>query len=279
MIDPSIETELRAVLEDVPPVNHAFGYGSGVLPQPLRDDEGPSASARDHAATGSVVDFVFAVDDPRAWHRRNMAMNPSHYAPHLRALGGGTVAALADRVGAGVHYNTLIPWTKTIHPSARLAPTTFKYGVVSVNAMCDDLVNWRHMFVAGRMQKPVVALGGAIDPRVTAAQSINARSALAAALLLLPEEFSREDLLGSLCGLSYAGDVRVALGAEDVDKVRRIATGSERGLMEMYRDAVKVVGSDLAGLTMGRGGAPVPTPNLPAARSALPRRQMISAGR
>ena len=70
MIDPSIETELRAVLDNVPPVNHAFGYGSGVLPQPLRDDEGPSASARDHAATGSVVDFVFAVDDPRAWHRR-----------------------------------------------------------------------------------------------------------------------------------------------------------------------------------------------------------------
>ena len=108
MIDPSIETELRAVLDDVPPVNHAFGYGSGVLPQPLRDDEGPSASARDHAAMGSVVDFVFAVDDPRAWHRRNMTMNPSHYAPHLRALGGGTVAALADRVGAGVHYNTLL---------------------------------------------------------------------------------------------------------------------------------------------------------------------------
>lgn len=267
MIDPSIETELRAVLEDVPPVNHAFGYGSGVLPQPLRDDEGPSASARDHAATGSVVDFVFAVDDPRAWHRRNMAMNPSHYAPHLRALGGGTVAALADRVGAGVHYNTLIPWTKT-SASARLAPTTFKYGVVSVNAMCDDLVNWRHMFVAGRMQKPVVALG-APDPRVTAAQSINARSALAAALLLLPEEFSRGDLLASLCGLSYSGDVRVALGAEDVDKVRRIATGSERGLMEMYRDAVKVVGSDLAGLTMGRGGEVWSRDGSPAARSAL----------
>ena len=105
MIDPSIETELRAVLDDVPPVNHAFGYGSGVLPQPLRDDEGPSASARDHAATGSVVDFVFAVDDPRAWHRRNMTMNPSHYAPHLRALGDPLDVRWRDvLVGAEVEH-------------------------------------------------------------------------------------------------------------------------------------------------------------------------------
>ena len=65
----------------------------------------------------------------------------------------------------------------------------------------------------------VVALGRP-DPRVTAAQTINARSALAAALLLLPEEFSREDLLASLCGLSYAGDVRVTLGAAEVVHAR-----------------------------------------------------------
>jgi hypothetical protein len=60
-----------------------------------------------------VVDFVFAVDDPYEWHRANMRLNPSHYAPHLRALGGWAVAALADGVGAGVHYNTLIPWTRS----------------------------------------------------------------------------------------------------------------------------------------------------------------------
>ena len=152
----------------------------------------------------------------------------------------------------------------------RLAPTTFKYGVVSVNAMCDDLVNWRHMFVAGRMQKPVVALGGAIGPAGDGG-AIDKRPVRARrrAPPLRRGVLPRGPPRATLCGLSYAGDVRVALGAEDVDKVRRIATGSERGLMEMYRDAVKVVGSDLAGLTMGRGGEVWSRDGSPAARSAL----------
>ena len=272
MIDPSIETELRAVLDDVPPVNHAFGYGSGVLPQPRDADGSPSASGRsdNNAAKGSVVDFVFAVDDPYEWHRANMRLNPSHYAPHLRTLGGWAVAALADGVGAGVHYNTLIPWTKSSSSpgSSGFAPEMFKYGVVSVNSMCDDLTNWRHMFVAGRMQKPVATLG-APDPRVTAAQATNANAALAAALLFLPEKFTSRDLAAKLCGLSYTGDVRVMFGAEALDKVARIAAGSEVGLMEMYRDAREEIGLGLAGLTSGRGGEVWHQDIRPGARSAL----------
>lgn len=82
------QTELRSVLDGLPPVQHAFGYGSGVMPQPHRENKnyggelgGPARRA------GSVVDFVFAVDSPLEWHAENMALNPHHYAAHLRMLG------------------------------------------------------------------------------------------------------------------------------------------------------------------------------------------------
>lgn len=84
------QAELCSVLDGLPPVQHAFGYGSGVMPQPLeskkysgRNETGGGEAQR----AGSVVDFVFAVDSPLEWHAENMALNPHHYAGHLRMLG------------------------------------------------------------------------------------------------------------------------------------------------------------------------------------------------
>jgi translocator assembly and maintenance protein 41 len=99
-------SELRFVLDDLPPVQHAFGYGSGVMPQP-HANKGGDESDRDKYVhndgttstaalseqrvlrAGSVVDFVFAVESPQQWHAENMALNPHHYACHLRMLGRG----------------------------------------------------------------------------------------------------------------------------------------------------------------------------------------------
>ncbi len=47
-------------------------------------------------------------------------------------------------------------------------------------------------------------------------------------LLPLPQ-----DLLHSICGISYSGDVRMGL-AEDSKKVHRIVSGSEAGLRQLY---------------------------------------------
>ena len=87
------QAELRSVLDSLPRVQHAFGYGSGVMPQPPRggasseERRGPDGGGDGKARAGSVVDFVFAVDDPLEWHAENMEVNPHHYAGHLRMLG------------------------------------------------------------------------------------------------------------------------------------------------------------------------------------------------
>ena len=51
-----------------------------------------------------------------------------------------------------------------------------------------------------------------------ASNARNLRAALTAALLLLPETFNDQQLLETIVGLSYTGDVRMGL-AEDNRKV------------------------------------------------------------
>ena len=59
-----------ALLRSFPEVALAFGYGSGVFSQVGGDESSSSA----------MVDFIFAVDDPAEWHRRNLALNRPHYS-------------------------------------------------------------------------------------------------------------------------------------------------------------------------------------------------------
>jgi len=294
MTTPSRES-LGVVLNDLPPVVHAFAYGSAVFPQPasssssepssspVRDGEtrAPRASSPPSTSrpSGSVVDYVLAVDAPDEWHAANMAANPSHYAAHLRLLGARSPGWIADRVGVGVHYNTLLPWPCTTmrpHDGARL----YKYGVVSVEALTRDLTRWSDLFVAGRMQKPTTTLttttaAFAADASLRAASEANLRAALAAALLMLPETFSTRELHETLCGLSYEGDVRTAFGAEDVGKIPRVAAGSRAGLREMYADAIArfrsnpAIGLTAVGTSVDRGDCDWGQDKSAAARSAL----------
>ncbi len=96
-----------------------------------------------------------------------------------------------------------------------------KYGVVSVKTLIDDLLNWRSLYVSGRMHKPVRILkfpsssnssstgtaaaqllgGGQSSPSpldagdaIKEASNENLRHALRAALLLLPATFSERTL-------------------------------------------------------------------------------------
>lgn len=59
-----------------------------------------------------------------------------------------------------------------------------KYGVVGLPAVLQDLHHWSHLYVGGRLHKPVALLEQA-DEAATAAYQHNLRSALATALLLL----------------------------------------------------------------------------------------------
>ena len=70
------------------------------------------------------------------------------------------------------------------------APQVIKYGVVELRHLLRDLQGWRHLYISGRMQKPVTTMQS--SPQVADAQQQNLRSALTAALLLLPGAFSTE---------------------------------------------------------------------------------------
>ncbi|KAK9791826.1 hypothetical protein WJX73_002444 [Symbiochloris irregularis] len=94
---------LRDVLQLLPRVRHAFAYGSAVHLQP-----GLYAPER---AQQQLVDFIMAVDDTDAWHKQNIERNRSHYSC-LAAFGPRAVLFNADQIGAGVHFNTAIPWGK-----------------------------------------------------------------------------------------------------------------------------------------------------------------------
>lgn len=97
-----------------------------------------------------------------------------------------------------------------------------KYGVVSMQALQRDLLTWDTLYLAGRLHKPVQVLGA--HSAVETAQARNLEGAVRAALLLLPEKFTLRELLGTLCTLSYSGDVRMGF-AEDSRKVERIVEG------------------------------------------------------
>lgn len=143
---------LHSVLRDFPAVDHAFAYGSGVFTQPglyeaPRDGAGGGESTSGVSGGSSagaqadrpMLDFIFAVEDPVAWHEevrcnaaaaaltcawprhdlpadllppsavQNLRRHPHHYS-FLGWLGPAALTAVADRLGAGVYFNTLVPW-------------------------------------------------------------------------------------------------------------------------------------------------------------------------
>ncbi|KAF8367703.1 hypothetical protein PRIPAC_85532 [Pristionchus pacificus] len=202
---------VKELISDLPlgSVNFAFAYGSGVVPQ------------ENERMEDKMVDLVLCTKDPQAFHADNLQQNPSHYS-FLRMLGPATITKLQQST-AKVFYNTQIRTT-----SGRL----IKYGVISEQDLKTDLLDWRWMYIAGRLQKPVVDV---IEPTADIATWIgqNRLSALQASLLLLPTTFTYQQLFEKLVGLSYKGDFRMIIG-EDQGKIAKIARGNADRLEEVY---------------------------------------------
>ena len=109
-----------------------FAYGSAVFRQ------------AGNVSADNVTDFVLTVDDPVAWHARNLELNPTDYSGLMRRLGPKLVADVQDRLGARLIFNTLIPFESGL----------IKYGVISRAAMLADLLDWESLYAAGRLHKP-----------------------------------------------------------------------------------------------------------------------------
>ena len=213
------ETALRKAF---PPVQFAFAYGSAVYQQHGR-------------VKGKMLDLIFAVDDPQSWHHENMARNPHHYS-FLRYFGPRAIRKV-QRYSAGVYYNTLVTVDSQL----------LKYGVIATEDLLDDLCNWKWLYVAGRLHKPVVILNdqpaaGArtgMNGAVSNAISQNLSSAALCASLLSANNspdtpFSEESLFMNIAALSYRGDFRMVIG-EDKDKVRNLVKPYVKEFHDLYK--------------------------------------------
>lgn len=189
---------------NLPMVQYAFAYGSGVFSQaPVSQKVGN---------TPPMIDMVIAVKDPIHWHAANMLRNKSHYPWWTRWCGLWAIKA-AQRMGAGLWYV----------PYVNVQDEIVKYGIVSVEDMCKDLLYWNTLYVGGRMHKPIACLFDATNDRVPNAQQANLTSALRVALLMLPTSFTEMDLYRMLASLSYMGDFRMKVpGGENQNKVNNI---------------------------------------------------------
>ena len=173
-----------------------------------------------------MIDFIFGVSYTQHWHSLNLQQHRSHYSA-VGSLGSSLVSNIQDAWGAGVYFN----------PYITVNGTLIKYGVVNLDTLCRDLSQWDTLYLAGRLQKPVKILRD--DPRVRLANQVNLVSAVRTALLLLPSQFTEQDLYKTITGISYLGDPRMSLGAENLNKVGNIVNHQLPNFRRLYAPLIE----------------------------------------
>ncbi|KAL6572893.1 hypothetical protein OROHE_002369 [Orobanche hederae] len=204
---------LASLLETLPPVEFGCIYGSSI-------------HANNSGKTSSMIDYILGVADPEQWHAENLKLNRNHYASWMVHLGGARlITGVADNIGVGVHFNPFV-----LHENQILFQM-FKYGVVRMHDLVQDILEWKRFYLSGRLQKPVNVIVDNLE--IKKLNSVNLKSVSSAALLLLPSDFSEEELYAKICSLSYMGDLRM-LFAEDKNKVKKILEGQFELFQRMY---------------------------------------------
>lgn len=219
-----VTDEKRKLLEKIVSrfrnVRWAVAYGSGVFEQDGYDPNAPKP----------MIDFIFATSYPSHFHAVNLQHNPSHYPAFARWLGSDYISKVQEW-GAGIWYATMVDVDGQL----------IKYGVISTDALCEDMMDWSTLYVAGRMHKPVRIIRP--DARVLLANQINLVSALRVALLMLPEEFTEVELWEQVAGISYAGDPRMSIpGAENPQKVQNIVRPQVDRFRGLYFKLLREIG-------------------------------------
>ena len=235
IINQEFKEALRQILWQFrAPIRYAFAYGSGVFPQkeqngaPQLQDSSSAALSKSPGGRGKMIDFIFGVSHTQHWHSLNLQQHRDHYSA-IGRLGSYAVSRTQDAWGAGVYFNPFITVNGTL----------IKYGVVNIDTLCTDLSEWTTLYLAGRLQKPVKILRD--DPRVRLANQVNLLSALRTALLLLPENFTEKQLYSTIAGISYRGDVRMSLPAENMSKVDNIVSNQMPNFRRLYAPLIETL--------------------------------------
>ena len=77
------------------------------------------------------------------------------------------------------------------------------------------------------------------DKEIHESLNVNLKNALHTALLLMPETFNLEELFLCITNLSYHGDVRRSIGAEDKSKVFNIVKPNYDHFYELYKPLIQ----------------------------------------
>ncbi len=196
------------ILSRFPKISHATLYGSSIL----KRNPDPK----------SQCDLLFAVEDTLKWHEENLKLNPTDYSTQCRKKGSEFIVNLANQA-AKIHFN----------PFVNIEGREYKYGVVSINDLIIDLLEWETLYLAGRFHKPMQTLIS--SPLVAQAQTINLRTASSLALVTLPQLTTDEDFYKRVCEISYKGDRRI----EDPNKISSIVSDNLPRFQDMYRSTLQ----------------------------------------
>ncbi|XP_031623714.1 phosphatidate cytidylyltransferase, mitochondrial [Contarinia nasturtii] len=210
----------QRILPRFPKIQYCFAYGSGVKRQVGYDEK---------AQKNAMIDLIVAVDDATKWHKENLERNPHDYS-WMRFLGSKLIGEYQE-YAAGVYCNTLIQLDRH---------TTIKYGVIRMQDLKDDLWHWNHLYVAGRLQKPVETLIQPNDPELIENLAKNFENALHTALLQLPQEFSYFQLFHAIAKISYTGDFRMYFG-ERKDKIYNIVDAQLEDFLKLYKRQLRAL--------------------------------------
>lgn len=211
----SARTLAEAALSRLPKSRFAFAYGSAVKRQ-------TGAEARSEEPP--LLDLGLAVSDARQWHSLNLASNRDDYS-FMKYTGSNFISLCQRRFGAKVYFNTLVPVPEL--------DILFKYGVVSERDLLEDLTEWRYLYYAGRLHKPVTVVVEPENGSVGSALRRNLDAAMICSLLLLPEKFTSFQLFHTISNLSYSGDFRMIFG-ENKNKVHNIVTPQIEEFSNLY---------------------------------------------
>lgn len=225
------------ILSKFPQGSFCFAYGSGVKKQVGYDELHPPSNVQKAAPKAdppkkpSMIDLLFTVENPYQWHAQNMLKNPNHYSA-LSHFGSNFITRYQESYAAKVYCNTLVP----VEDDSNIM---IKYGVISTKDLIVDLLDWRDLYVAGRLQKPVEIIKEPTSSKVQNALDLNLQSTFRSALLLLPKEFSEFELYCAIANLSYNGDFRMIFG-ENKNKVPNIVQPQIENFRNLYGPTVSL---------------------------------------
>lgn len=222
------------ILSKFPPCSFGFAYGSGVKKQVGYDEmqtiKKPTLQ-NGLQKTSVMIDLLFTVENSNKWHAQNMLKHPSHYSA-MSIFGSSGISHYQESFGAKVYFNTLVP-------VADESGLMIKYGVISTKDLVNDLLDWKDLYIAGRLQKPVEIIREPPSSKVQNALELNLQSAVRSALLLLPKEFTEYEFFCAISSLSYNGDFRMIFG-ENKNKVQNIVKPQIENFRSLYAPIVEV---------------------------------------